>query len=66
MDFSPLFEPLAIGHGDKKIVLKNRMVMAPMITRLANGQGEVTPRMVDYYAERGKGESGRSSSKPWT
>jgi len=58
MDFSPLFEPLAIGRGDRKIILKNRMVMAPMITRLANGQGEVTPRMVDYYAERAKGGIG--------
>ena len=58
MDFSPLFEPLAIGQGDRKIILKNRMVMAPMITRLANGQGEVTPRMVDYYAERAKGGIG--------
>ena len=58
MDFSPLFEPLAIGRGDRKIILKNRMVMAPMITRLANGQGEVTPRMVAYYAERAKGGIG--------
>jgi 2,4-dienoyl-CoA reductase-like NADH-dependent reductase (Old Yellow Enzyme family)/thioredoxin reductase len=58
MDFSPLFEPLAIGQGDRKIVLKNRMVMAPMITRLASGQGEVTPRMVDYYVERAKGGIG--------
>ena len=58
MDFSPLFEPLTIGQGDKKLVLKNRMVMAPMITPLANGQGEVTSRMVDYYAERAKGGIG--------
>jgi len=58
MDFSPLFEPLAIGSGDRKLVLKNRMVMAPMITRLASGQGEVTPRMVDYYAARAQGGIG--------
>jgi len=58
MDFSPLFEPLAIGRGDRKIDLKNRMVMAPMITRLANGRGEATPRMVDYYAARAKGGIG--------
>ncbi|HXZ34674.1 MAG TPA: FAD-dependent oxidoreductase [Thermodesulfobacteriota bacterium] len=54
-DFSPLFEPLLIGRGVKKLTLKNRMVMAPMVTCLANSQGFVTPRMVDYYVERAKG-----------
>jgi 2,4-dienoyl-CoA reductase-like NADH-dependent reductase (Old Yellow Enzyme family)/thioredoxin reductase len=58
VDFSPLFKPLVIGHGAKKLILKNRMVMAPMVTCLANSQGEVTPRMVDYYAERAKGGIG--------
>jgi 2,4-dienoyl-CoA reductase-like NADH-dependent reductase (Old Yellow Enzyme family)/thioredoxin reductase len=58
MDFSPLFEPLAVGSGDRKLVLKNRLIMAPMITRLASGHGEVTPRMVDYYSERAKGGIG--------
>ncbi len=58
MDFSPLFEPLAIGRGNRKIVLRNRIIMAPMITRLASSQGEATPRMVDYYAERAKGGIG--------
>ena len=57
-DFSPLFEPLLIGRGAKKLTLKNRMVMAPMITLLANSQGFVTPRMVDYYVERVKGGIG--------
>jgi len=54
-DFSPLFEPLLIGRAVKKLTLKNRMVMAPMVTCLANSQGFVTPRMVDYYVERAKG-----------
>ena len=58
MDFSPLFEPLAVGSGGRKLVLKNRMVMAPMITRLADSRGEATPRMVDYYAERARGGVG--------
>lgn len=58
MDFSPLFEPLVIGHGGKKLILKNRMVMAPMVTCLANSLGEVTPRMVDYYTERARGGIG--------
>jgi 2,4-dienoyl-CoA reductase-like NADH-dependent reductase (Old Yellow Enzyme family)/thioredoxin reductase len=57
-DFSPLFEPMIIGRGIKKLTLKNRMVMAPMVTCLANSQGFVTPRMVDYYVERAKGGIG--------
>jgi 2,4-dienoyl-CoA reductase-like NADH-dependent reductase (Old Yellow Enzyme family)/thioredoxin reductase len=57
-DFSPLFEPMLIGRGIKKLTLKNRMVMAPMVTCLANSQGFVTPRMVDYYVERAKGGIG--------
>jgi len=57
-DFSPLFQPLTIGRGGKKLTLKNRMVMAPMVTCLANSLGEVTQRMVDYYAERAKGGVG--------
>ncbi|MGE5254168.1 MAG: NADH:flavin oxidoreductase, partial [Planctomycetaceae bacterium] len=57
-DFSPLFEPLFIGRGTKKLSLKNRMVMAPMVSSLANSQGFVTPRMVDYYGERAKGGIG--------
>jgi 2,4-dienoyl-CoA reductase-like NADH-dependent reductase (Old Yellow Enzyme family)/thioredoxin reductase len=57
-DFSPLFEPLFIGTGAKKLTLKNRMVMAPMVSSLANSQGFVTPRMVDYYVERAKGGIG--------
>jgi 2,4-dienoyl-CoA reductase-like NADH-dependent reductase (Old Yellow Enzyme family)/thioredoxin reductase len=57
-DFSLLFQPLTIGRGAKKLTLKNRMVMAPMVTCLANSSGEVTPRMVDYYAERAGGGIG--------
>lgn len=56
--FSPLFRPLLIGRGVKKFTLKNRMVMAPMVTCFANSQGMVTPRMVDYYAERARGGIG--------
>jgi len=57
-DFSALFQALAIGKGAKKLRLKNRMVMAPMVTCLANSLGEVTQGMVDYYAERAKGGVG--------
>jgi 2,4-dienoyl-CoA reductase-like NADH-dependent reductase (Old Yellow Enzyme family)/thioredoxin reductase len=57
-DFSPLFQPLVIGQGAKKFKLKNRMVMPPMVTNLANSLGEVTRRMVDYYAKRAQGGVG--------
>jgi 2,4-dienoyl-CoA reductase-like NADH-dependent reductase (Old Yellow Enzyme family)/thioredoxin reductase len=56
--FSALFQPLLIGRGMKKLTLKNRMVMAPMVTCFADSLGMVTPRMVDYYAERAKGGVG--------
>jgi 2,4-dienoyl-CoA reductase-like NADH-dependent reductase (Old Yellow Enzyme family)/thioredoxin reductase len=56
--FSALFQPLVIGRGKKKLTLKNRMVMAPMVTNLANSLAEVTRRMVDYYAKRAQGGVG--------
>ncbi len=57
-DFSPLFQPLVIGRGAKKLKLKNRMVMPPMVTNLANSLAEVTRRMVDYYTKRAQGGVG--------
>jgi 2,4-dienoyl-CoA reductase-like NADH-dependent reductase (Old Yellow Enzyme family)/thioredoxin reductase len=57
-DFSPLFRPLEIGRGDQKLLLKNRMVMAPMVTNLADSSREVTPQMIDYYMERARGGVG--------
>ena len=41
-----------------KLELKNRIVMSPMVTCFAGDKGEVTQRMVDYYAERARGEVG--------
>jgi 2,4-dienoyl-CoA reductase-like NADH-dependent reductase (Old Yellow Enzyme family)/thioredoxin reductase len=38
--------------------VKNRLVMAPMGTRLANEVGGVSQRQIDYYAERAKGGVG--------
>ncbi|OGU00500.1 MAG: hypothetical protein A2X80_10360 [Geobacteraceae bacterium GWB2_52_12] len=46
-----LLEPFRLGP----ITLKNRMVMAPMETRLFNPLGDVTPDCIDYYAARAKG-----------
>ncbi len=57
-DFSALFQPLTIGRGMRKLTLKNRMVMAPMVTCFADSQGEVTQRLVDYHIERAKGGVG--------
>lgn len=57
-EFSVLFQPIEIGKGLKKLKLKNRFVMAPMLTCSANTLGEVTQRMVDYYVERAKGGVG--------
>lgn len=56
-DFSILFQPLEIGKV-RKLKLKNRFVMPPMVTCTANTIGEVTQRMVDYYVERAKGGAG--------
>jgi 2,4-dienoyl-CoA reductase-like NADH-dependent reductase (Old Yellow Enzyme family)/thioredoxin reductase len=49
-----LNDPISIGP----LQIKNRLVMAPMKTRLATEEGFVTPRMVDHYAERAKGAVG--------
>lgn len=59
-EFSILFQPIEIGKGLKKLKLKNRFVMPPMVTCSANSIGEVTQRMVDYYVERAKGGVGKS------
>ena len=57
-DFSALFQPLTIGRGMRQLTLKNRMVMAPMVTCFADSHGEVTQRLVDYHVERAKGGVG--------
>ena len=49
-----LFQPLKI----KKMVLKNRLVMAPMVTNFATPEGEVTDRLIHYYKERARGGVG--------
>ncbi|MBN1847810.1 MAG: NADH:flavin oxidoreductase, partial [Deltaproteobacteria bacterium] len=37
------------------LVLKNRVIMAPMGTEYADPDGYVTQRQIDYYAERARG-----------
>ena len=51
MPFPKLFEPGRIG----KLQLKNRIIMAPMITLYVNTDGSVSDRMLDYYQERARG-----------
>lgn len=49
-----LFQPLALGS----LVLRNRLIMAPMETNLAGARGEVTSEMIAYYSERAAGGVG--------
>ena len=50
-----LFSPIQVG----KIEIKNRIAMAPMGTLgMANPDGSLKPRAIDYYAERAKGGTG--------
>lgn len=52
--FRRLFEPAFMGS----LEVRNRIVMAPMGTRLASEIGGVTQRQIDYYEERAKGGVG--------
>ncbi len=49
-----LFQPGFIG----KMQLKNRIVMAPLGTNLADVNGAVTRRLIEWYAERAWGGAG--------
>ncbi|MFH1480056.1 MAG: FAD-dependent oxidoreductase [Pseudomonadota bacterium] len=54
VSFKKMFEPAHMG----KLKVKNRLVMAPMGTRLASEIGGVTQRQIDHYVERAKGGIG--------
>ena len=54
MSYEKLFEKGRIGT----LVLKNRGVMMPMATDMADKDGIVTPRQIRYYQERAKGGIG--------
>ena len=54
MNYDMLFEKGRIGT----LVLKNRGIMMPMATDLADKNGIVTPRQIRYYQERAKGGIG--------
>jgi 2,4-dienoyl-CoA reductase-like NADH-dependent reductase (Old Yellow Enzyme family)/NADH dehydrogenase FAD-containing subunit len=51
---NPLLTPMTIG----KVAIKNRFVMAPMGTCLANENGAVTKKLIDYYLRRVRGGVG--------
>ena len=54
-----LFEPGKIG----KLIIKNRIIMAPMGNALADLDGRVSQREIDYYVERAKGGVGLISTQ---
>ncbi|HSR11584.1 MAG TPA: NADH:flavin oxidoreductase, partial [Thermodesulfobacteriota bacterium] len=49
-----LFQPAIIAS----LKLRNRIVMAPLGTNLADANGEVTRALIDWYAERARGGTG--------
>ena len=50
-DLDVLYQPITLN----KLQLKNRIVMAPMCSRLPTPEGEVTQAMLDHYRERARG-----------
>jgi 2,4-dienoyl-CoA reductase-like NADH-dependent reductase (Old Yellow Enzyme family)/thioredoxin reductase len=52
--FRKIFEPALLGP----LEVRNRLIMAPMGSRMANENGGVSPWQIDYYAERAKGGVG--------
>ena len=51
---SHLFEPITLGTME----LRNRIVMPAMATNYGNGEGFVTTRLINHYAERARGGPG--------
>lgn len=52
--FDNLFRPGKIGS----LEVKNRVVKAGSLSLMATPEGEITPRLVDYYAELARGGTG--------
>ena len=52
--FDSLFTPYKIGN----LKIKNRIVMCPMGTNAAYGDGSISENRIDYYARRAKGGAG--------
>ncbi len=54
MSYDTLFSPIKIGECE----IKNRVVMPPMHLGLANVDGTLSERFMNYYEERAKGGTG--------
>lgn len=54
MSFDRVFEPMKIGN----LMIKNRLVVAPMGTDLPNPDGFISDAAIDYYEARAKGGFG--------
>jgi 2,4-dienoyl-CoA reductase-like NADH-dependent reductase (Old Yellow Enzyme family) len=52
-----LFEPFDFGG---KLTIQNRVVLPPMVTRLATAEGEVTPELIERYVLYAQGGCGLS------
>ncbi len=53
-EYKELFEPALIAG----VMVKNRVIMAPMQTNYAYANGEVSQRLIDYYEARAQGGVG--------
>ncbi len=53
-EYQSLFSTGKIGN----LILKNRIIMAPMATNFARLSGEASERLIDYYVERARGGVG--------
>ena len=51
MELAKLMQPFRL----KNLELRNHIVMAPMLSRLCDPDGIVSPKLIDYYAERARG-----------
>ena len=54
MELKKLMQPFRLKNRE----LRNRIVMAPMLSRLCDPNGIVSQKLIDYYAERAKGGIG--------
>lgn len=54
MEYTKIFSPIQIGN----MTVKNRLVMGPMGTSLANADNTVSDRQIAYYARRAEGGVG--------
>ena len=46
------------GFSLRQVQLRNRIVMAPMLSRLCHPDGSVSQKLIDYYVERARGGVG--------